>query len=366
MHALGLELFLKLERLQLTYNLRCKDDELRHFQEQLRLGNTAGLVNYGRSHLLTSADAAKFAGAPIIAPGNEERNYMNPILLQEFAARRGDRVISWHLPNSLSGYNEPIERTLNNNSIAGKLLTDLNPQLMAHFCAGSPIVYTSNESTERGIANGTPGEQYSLAWTTDKAQRAAQDFIDSNPGNITLPRGLEPVVLARPHLQDALLQKWPSTLTLVPGDIVLPVEVKNEYVNVDGAGAKVVVSIEKPQYDHCFIRTIHKAQGSSLHHMIVSLMRRPGNLKPPPPDFFAFNVAFTRCTTGDELRFLVAQPSDCDYLATLRPPPELLAFMDGYDNTGRWNKQQAFAALLKRREAHAKAKAEHKKHKTKH
>lgn len=348
MHALGLELFLELEHMDLGPSLRCKDEELRGFQERFCRGDTTGLVEFLGKHLLSNKDADTFADAPIIAPGNEERNFMNPKLLKRFAEKRGDRVISWHLPNSLCSYDVPVQQALNNmtenNHTAAKLLADYNPQLMGHFCAGSPMVFTSNYNPMRGVAKSVPGTLWGLAWTDPAREKAALEFLAANTGDVVLPHGLEPVVLARPHLPDSVRATWPAHLTLVPGDIVLPVEVKTEFIRIRGAtGAKLTVKIEKPQFDLAFLRTIHKAQGASVLQIIVSLMHRP--CKPPPPDFFAFNVAFTRTSDSAGLRLLVASLSDLEYIASLRPPPELLAFMEGYDTSGRWIQERAFKAL---------------------
>ena len=81
-----------------------------------------------------------------------------------------------------------------------------------------------------------------------------------------------------------------------------------------------------------FISTIHKVQGCTLELVIVSLLARPGI--PVRENYHAIYVCLTRIHRGDDLRAL-ANPHDLDWVERLRPPPELLAFADGYDEEGQ-------------------------------
>ena len=53
-----------------------------------------------------------------------------------------------------------------------------NPELMAHFCPGAPIIINENIAPLRGIANGTRGVLYSIDWETNDLRERALEFIN--------------------------------------------------------------------------------------------------------------------------------------------------------------------------------------------
>ena len=52
-----------------------------------------------------------------------------------------------------------LERSTGGNRHAVDWVVEHNPELMAHFCPGTPVYFTSNISPLRGIANGSKGFQ---------------------------------------------------------------------------------------------------------------------------------------------------------------------------------------------------------------
>ena len=71
----------------------------------------------------------------------------------------------------------------------------------------------------------------------------------------------------------------------------------------------------------------------------MSLLDRPG--KPSREDDHDVYVAMSRVKRGDGLRFL-ADPNDLDFLESLKPSINLVAFLSGYDrSTGIRNRSNA-------------------------
>ena len=303
----GLELFLKFRRRALSEQVRCEDPDHTSVCDAFRRGDTAGLRNYLAAHLLRACDAEEFACAQLITPGNPERNHLNPIILSEFAAARGERVVSWRLKATFQGTEMPLARTLdqlgNASSSLGNVAAGLNPELTGHFCPGAPMFFLKNINPLRQLANGSAGVLHSLQFPSEDVRADALQFLAANAGDVMLPPGLEPsAVLAAPTLKDEVRAAWPAELTLVPGDVVIPVNMAKLAKKITAGTRTITVTIESAQYDLSFVSTIHKAQGLTLRRVIMSLLNRPG--KPSREDFHALYVLLTRVKRGSDFRVL--------------------------------------------------------------
>jgi hypothetical protein len=348
----GTELFQKFRRFQLTQQMRNDDPAHNDVAARFRKGDTKGLVEYLRNHILKATDAEEFEHARIIAPGNAEVDRLNLDMLHRFARSNGDRVISWRLADPMLTGRGVSLNTITLNAKSEQLLHTLNPDLTMHFCAGAPVIFTDNAAGAnplRGIANGVGGWLYGLQWSTEELRSEAMHFLDTHPGDVLLPPALEPsAVLIRANVSKSMRESWPRELTLVKDDVVIPVGVKMTYIDihkprqthtvtVDGrrASQKLRACVQKPMYDLAFAGTIHKSQGSGHSRCIVSLLRRP--TFPARSDFHALYVALTRVKSGKGFRVL-ADPTDLDFVKEFAPDPKLLAFMNCYDEYGYYRK----------------------------
>jgi hypothetical protein len=222
------------------------------------------------------------------------------------------------------------------------------------------MFFLKNINPLRQLANGSPGELHSLQFPSADVRAAALQFLAANAGDVVLPPGLEPsAVLAVPTLKDEVRAAWPAELTLVPGDVVIPVNMATKAKTIAAGKRKVTVAIESAQYDLGFVSTIHKAQGLTMPRVIMSLLNRPGT--PSREDFHALYVLLTRVKRGGDFRVL-ADLTDLDFVEDLLPPVELLAFEEGYGEDGTWHRDRAMAALdrhrTNRREAALERKAQ--------
>ena len=350
MNDRGVALFREFIRIPLTIQHRIKDIRLLDLVTRFRNGDTAGLEAYLREHILRAQDASKFINAPVISPGNPERIQLTPTLLQVFADSHGERIISWNNESYITHTKISVVDTIGDftNGKAVDTLKRLNPQLVSDFCRGTPISLLSNIRVERGLAHGSKGEMYALEWSTPELTTEALQFIHDEPGNVFLPDRLRPsAVLVRILLSPAQRETWlrdTPKLSRVEGDVVIPVDTKTVYVKlVSIFGTKLLAaSITMPQYELDFIGTVHKCQGKTLQRGIISLLKRYGN--PIREDYHSIYVALTRFCDGDGMRIL-ADKNDLHFVNDLHPPHELLAFLDGYDSAGVWNRQRALRSL---------------------
>lgn len=260
--ALGIGLFLDCARRQLTEQVRCEDAAHAAVCSRFRAGDTSGLRDYCVAHLLTARDSVRFAGAPVLSPGNPERIAVCRTMVSQFAAARSDRVVSWWIPANFRGSSSTVASVIRGMaSDAGlNMMREMNPILREDFVAGAPVFITYNIAPLRGLANGTPATLYALVWDSDENREAANAFLEEHPdGDVTLPEGLEPsTVLVRPVLSEEARAAWPPELTVVPGDIVVPLMRRAEIVSLTVGDRQLPASLTFFQYDLGFCSTVHK------------------------------------------------------------------------------------------------------------
>ena len=334
----GARLFILFRRYVLRINHRSANDAiLTQFCSNFRQGITTGLVEYLQEHILTSEDAQEFVNAPIISPGNLERHHSNFVLLRNFARRNNTRVISWVVPCTFPGLTGSVVDHISNmsNRETADRIFQLNPQLRQHFVVGAPIYNKYNTNALRGLANGTKAFQYALEWRTPEIRRQALQYLETNAVNdVVLPYGLEPFqILERPVLNNELTNSWPDNCTLIPGDIIIPIEKVRKTISITAGSRNIDVSIKRFDFEFGFIKTVHIMQGQSEPIMIISLLDRPG--LPTRADWTSIYTALTRLILGNNLR-IIGRMNDLEFITSLRPPPDLVHFNNSYDDNGNW------------------------------
>jgi len=334
----GAQLFISFRRYVLSINHRSANDpDLTQFCSNFRQGITTGLVEYLQQHILTSEDADTFVNAPIISPGNLERHHSNFVLLRNFARRNNTRVISWVVPCTFPGVTGSavdIIANMSNRETADRIF-QLNPELRQHFVVGAPVYNKFNTNPLRGLANGTKAFQYALEWKTPEMRRQALEFLETNSVNdVVLPYGLEPSqILERPILNNELTNSWPDDCTLIPGDIIIPIQKVSKTISITAGARNINVSIKRFDFEFGFIKTVHIMQGQSEPIMIISLLDRPG--LPTRADWTSIYTALTRLILGNNLR-IIGRANDLEFITSLRPPADLVHFNNSYDENGDW------------------------------
>ena len=359
--------------------MRCVDPIHLAFLTNLRLGNTNGLVDYVRGHMLSASDTARFQDTPIISQGNPERIHFNPLVLTRFARRTNHRIISWRLqatwPPRRGGnrgqgggggrgarsqaFSEPnFLNTIASmtNQATANAASNSFPQLLQHFVPGAQVVLTENINPSRGIANGSPVILHSLGWNNDAQLAAVNLFLANNPGDVILPVEMQPTrVFVRVLLRPGADARWPSHLSAteiveVPnaGDvriIVIPlVPIRNDQL-LHTDTVEIRVNVQSFPYDLTYLATVHSQQGHTTATIVTNLLQRP--TAPSRSEYHGFYTALSRVTAGLNFRVL-ANTNDLSFIHTIRPPNNLLAFEAGYGaETGMWDYARAQAALVR-------------------
>jgi len=125
----------------------------------------------------------------------------------------------------------------------------------------------------------------------------------------------------------------------------VPAGTKRVTIKIRAGFRTVTASMLQHNCEPTFVVTVHKSQGSTVLLAIVSLLARP--TKPSRKDFHAAYVFMTRFRNGEDMRVL-ADLLDMEWLDDLTPPPELMAFLDGYDAAGVWHRDVAHRSLQQR------------------
>ena len=95
---------------------------------------------YVKRHILKNTDINEFnvMTAQIISPGNHERSFIIPVLLEDFAKKTGTKVISWALNALYNGKDYLRDTVINNTESNDNILQNIynkNPTLVGSFCS---------------------------------------------------------------------------------------------------------------------------------------------------------------------------------------------------------------------------------------
>jgi hypothetical protein len=169
-------------------------------------------------------------------------------LITQYARQHNDRVITWQLPSRYAGTDHSIYADLDTSRF--NILMAQNNQLLCHFVTSAPAFITTNTNPLRGLANGTPVILTSLEWCTQEKRFEAMKFLNENPTDIFLPESLWPSnILVSPKFPDEIVEQWPTDLTCIPGNIVIPIEIKPEPDILTSGDIRVPIIVERPQVE---------------------------------------------------------------------------------------------------------------------
>ena len=350
--VVGTELFTKFQMVELTQQMRAADDK-QHTDviEALRDINLEFPVSQeiiNNLHILTADDVhndPEWAFTPIIVTSNAERTAINFHLAKQFARSTGVPIITWYLP--VFG---PHVTGMSREDCS--IMYAQENSLMGIFVAGADGYLTENVNPGKLLANGSPVNMHSLTFPPqtplENIQLIRQQIFDAEPGQIillhTMPYSLN-VTLPTGSRQ------WPSTETLVEGQIVVPLLLSNHQkeVTVRAAGktGPGKVKVKSHPIDLGFAITYHKVQGKTMSKIILDLNKRPFR---PQITFTSFYVGVSRVRRGIDMRILPKQfGMNFKHLIKLQPDPNLSIWLAGFeDHTGLWNAQKSASLIPKK------------------
>ena len=245
-----------------------------------------------------------------------------------------------------------------------------HPIFWQYFVPGADAYLSHNNNTSLGLANGTRIKLHSLSFSSQIAQAIVKQKQElSPPGSIiTLSDDLIPSsvnftldVESQPSDHKIEFCNLLQQFSIVPNETVLPL-LQNEgtqnsikwYTAPSKYPAYASSRIETSvpfAFDLVFAITNHKAQGQTLHKVILCLSERPSYLR-NLINFSAMYVAFSRVKKSEDIRLLVHNDrhKELSYLKSLRPDPTIVAFYDGFLPNQSWGARLAadsYMQLLK-------------------
>jgi hypothetical protein len=264
-------------------------------------------------------------------------------------------------------------------------IMEANSFFWQYSVPGAPTYITTNINPALGVVNGCPSTQHSLTFSDPEEHDRVMSLIS---GPTALPFGSE-ITIKTPHSVNILInpcldsrpmsskrkrqlqQLKPFSILPTLDDpenfdnIVIPITTTMRKDNNRGSDKKrrfyyetgnlitpyaSAVVIEPFPFELAFAMTVHKAQGRTIHRLVVDLNDHPTHAA--RMEFAAVFVAMSRVREAKHIRLLPRFPrgSPFDmieaygYLCSLRPEKYVAAFYHGYPapcHGFSWNKLQA-------------------------
>jgi hypothetical protein len=187
---IGAELFARFHRVDVTIQMRSQDPVHTALLERLRdPGNyptpltAADIMSWNRYSADLLLRDALFREATVVTSTNEEVCAFEEVLVLDLARRLGQVVFAWWNPMIVAGAAEEAPCDMSQLFYRTTRLK----RLRQYFVVGGPAYITSNLSTEKCIANGTPGVMQSLAGpltSPDGSSILQRDWSALEPGTI--------------------------------------------------------------------------------------------------------------------------------------------------------------------------------------
>lgn len=140
-------------------------------------------------------------------------------------------------------------------------------------------------------------------------------------------------VNVRLHNQDATL--WPSTQTLIPNDVVIPLKIGKFGKTVTTKKKQTLFNYDRFELLSIFAMTYHKTQDATMDKVVLDLNKKVGTLASFSLNHFY--VGFFKVKTSDNLRILPSLTGDWDHLTKLKHNHLYVCWMAGFINgKGKW------------------------------
>ena len=322
--------------------------------------------------------------APICSSGNGARMSLIATRANAVAEGLNVPVIKWRLPI----FGDAACRLTTQQTDA---LYNSDTRLWGYFIAGANGFLTENINPERSVSNGSPVIYHSLTLgcIVDDHDEGRQVSISEDRHRIRNACAGQVVTLENPPLSinvvlgvhqsasqaavqqgepgdDTARAHWNSIIhsyadvTVVEGEVVLPIcmdKTSSVKCFLLGVGAFTIPKLLQHGCELAIAVTFHKAQGRTMN-LVVGCFNKPPQA--PHITYEAVLVFMSRVRNGNNCKLLPLLPGqDFDHLLNLHPSPYLIAFVNGYDSTGRFDARLAADAWAAAIDAEARFSHEH-------
>ena len=245
---------------------------------------------------------------------------------------------------------------------------------------GAPLNLSANINCELALANGTPAVAHSLTFSDWTEHSRVFDLLNGPnpppPGteieidvplavNVRIQESLDgkPLSTRRKQQMEALKAFSIANIEEESADIVLSItpgmksnkssNSKNHFSHKTGNLLQPIASVKVREpfpFDLAFAMTVHKAQGRTIHRVVIDLTDHPNHYS--RMEFAAVFVAMSRVRCSDHIRLLVHPPyanrsidnpeTIYAYLTKLKASRFARAYLHGFHNNGDlWDPNRA-------------------------
>ena len=371
------ELFTSMTKFELKENHRAKSDP--KWAELIRKMRTAvpgaRPLEHLRSQLegmiLKKSDVDKnpeWNLAPICCAGNFARTSLIKKRAHSVAKLLGVPVVRWKLPISGDVANRLTSEQLD-------ALYESDPRLWGIFIAGGDAYLSQNVNPERMVSNGTPVVFHSLT-LGDKEEKEDENRMASNTldeQHIVNAKAGDDVELENPPFainvvlathqaaaheanqeglqQNGAREKWASIVqsysdvTIVKDEVVIPILMEKKDAMkcfVPGHGMLTIKTVQQHACDSAIAGTFYKFQGRTMP-LVLGCFNKPPQM--PNITYEAVIVMLSRVCHSSHCKLLpLLNGQNLDHILKLHPNKYLIAFMNGYDESGRFSIENATEA----------------------
>jgi len=291
----GVQIFQQAMHLKLTEQHRCAQDPI-HMANftKMNMGMTVTPSDFELYRTLSLSDTRnkdQFLYSTIVVSGNYERQEINSYIAQFWAHHYKTHVVRWKRKIKYSKWNGAprLEEELAN--------AESQACFWEHFVPNAPSYIIYNLCTLNNLANGTPCVLDSLAFESVDDKIYLDNMLLNTPigGTITLPAPPTAINVElyanMPHDDDSKREwnlmkrkEWQHGSLVDDGRVIIPINKKTARYQLESVRAGALPfhynASNVPIGDHFpielgFCITIAKAQGRTLHRLILSLSEHP-------------------------------------------------------------------------------------------
>ena len=269
----------------------------------------------------------KFQVAPIAVTSNAERFSLLTPSLSYHSLKNGTRIIYWK--------KQFLDKFIIKNE---NILYSSNfEELHGFFVKNMKCIIGSNQSTIRGVANGTVGRLHSLIWTDKEISNKMTELIN----NTAIGQLVEVIIpdFVNIEFSNEIGETWKKELSIVDNSYVLPLpyvfsghkkKVK-EFKFTQNDGTTTILKYTHFEYEISTASTVHKMQGDTLPAIILELNRRPIGLK--LLELASYFTSLSRVKSYDDLRIMpLRDNNNLDYLLLLHQDKKHVRYMSHLEN----------------------------------
>ena len=359
---------------ELNEQVRSTDEQHTRNIRKLYMGEGITLLDLKLYKLLSRADFGNadspWLKAPIIVRTHHERFTLTHETAVHFAKKTGAAVVRWMSRRPTNWAQKPTDEQMES------VLDD--PCFYEYWVVGADAYLNAKISAELGLVNAQgPFQCHSLTLASRDEEQYLQQSMDcACPGDVITLR--EPPVsvnlIAKKKLftreQLTALKEFELDVGSVPCEgrkddsIVIPIIAVGgrtfKKVPIPGGArhrqSKVDIHQRFPFYLN-FVITVNRSEGQTMDHVILAISHREG--VPYNFSYLALYVALSRVRESQNIRLLLVGDSaarkwrSLDYVATLKPPLESYAMLEGFRKRGgqgweedMWHPEMAYNAYM--------------------